>query len=440
MIDMSVGMITLVVSVSLLALIASGLPVAFCLLFISAAGILLWISPAALLTLASVTFSQTLKDYYIAITTFIFMAALLQVSGLGAALYDMFHKWMAGLRGGLAMATVGVSTLLAAMTGSASTATVGMGLIAYPEMRNRGYDKNIAIGCIPAGGCLGPLIPPSIPMIIVAALSFISIGKLFIAGIFPGLLASFLFMAYIGIRCFIKPSLGPALPVAERASWGEKFVSLRGSILPILLIILVLGLIYTGICTPSEAGGVGAFGALICTALHRNLTWKNLKEALLTSLKLNAMVMWMIVGGVCFSSLLGITLVNQFIADTLIGLVASRWVVLFIMLFIVFIMGMFIDTTPISIICIPIFIPIVRALGFDPLWFGLIFTMDLLLGFMTPPFGVALFYFKGIGHPDVTMADIYRAILPFIGLMILAWVLVIIFPQIAVWLPNQMIK
>jgi len=438
--DMSIGMITLVIAVSLLALIATGLPIAFCLLLVAAVGIFFWISPAALYTLASTTSGQLLKDYYIAIAAFILMAAILQSSGLGAALYKMFHKWMAGLRGGLAMGTVAVATLMAAMTGSASTATVGMGLIAYPEMRSRGYDKNMAIGCIPAGGCLGPLIPPSIPMIIVAALSFISIGKLFIAGIFPGLLASFFFMTYIGIRCFIKPSLGPSLPVAERASWKEKFASLGGSILPILLILVVLGMIYTGIATPSEAGGVGAFGALICSLIYRNLSWDSLKDAMRTALKLNAMVMWMIIGGVCFSSLLSITGVNQFIADTLIGLVANPWTILIIMLGIVFIMGMFIDTTPITIICIPIFIPIVRELGFDPLWFGLIFTMDLLLGFMTPPFGVALFYFKGIGHPDVTMEDIYRAILPFIGLMMLAWILCIIFPQIAVWLPNQMIK
>ena len=440
MIDMSVGMITVVIAGSLLLLIVTGLPIAFSLFFVSVAGILIWVKPEALFSFASVTYIISLQDYFIALPTFIFMATVLQVSGIGSGLYAMFYKWMAGLKGGLAMGTVGVSTILAAMTGSASTATVGMGLIAYPEMRDRGYAKSISVGCIPAGGCLGPLIPPSIPMIIVAALSYISIGKLFIAGIFPGLLTSFLFILYIGIRCLLKPATGPSIPVAERASWREKFISLRGVIAPIILIFLVLGLIYTGVCTPSEAGGIGAFGALICTAIYGNFTLKNLKESMLTALKLNAMVMWMIIAGCCFSSLLGITLVNQFIADILIGTVASRWVILGIMLFIVFIMGMFIDTTPITIICIPIFIPIVRALGFDPLWFGLIFTMDLLIGFMTPPFGMSLFYFKGVGHPDVSMADIYRAVLPFVGLMTFAWILCIIFPPISMWLPSLMIK
>ena len=440
MIDMSVGMITLVITVSLLLLIVTGLPIAFCLFFLSVAGILLWARPESLFLLASATYNQSLKDYFIALPTFIFMAAVLQVSGIGNGLYTMFYSWMGGLRGGLAMGTVGVSTLLAAMTGSASTATVGMGLIAYPEMRKRGYDKSMAIGCIPSGGCLGPLIPPSLPMIIVAALSSISIGKLFISGIFPGFLAAACFILYIGIRCFIKPSLGPALSVAERPGWREKFISLRGVIAPIILIILVLGMIYTGVTTPSEAGGIGAFGALICTAIYGNFNLKNLKESMLIALKLTAMVLWMIIAGVCFSSLLSITLVNQFIADILIGMVANRWIILIIMLFIVFVMGMFIDTTPITIITIPIFIPIVRELGFDPLWFGLIFTMDLIIGFLTPPFGMSLFYFKGIGHPDVSMEDIYRAVLPFVALITLAWVLCIIFPQIALWLPNQMIK
>lgn len=437
---MSAGMITLVIAAFLLMLILTGMPIAFSLLFVSVAGVVIWGNPGQLISLSAIIFDQTTKDYLIALPMFIFMAAVLQVSGLGTALYEMFYKWMAGLRGGLAMGTVGVATILAAMTGSSSTATVGMGLIAYPEMKRRGYSKAISIGCIPAGGCLGPLIPPSIPMILVAVFSYVSIGKLFIAGIFPGLLTSFLFMLYIGIRCFANPALGPAIPVTERGNWSEKFASLKGVILPIILIFLVLGLIYMGVCTPSEAGGVGAFGALLCTAINRNLTWKNLKDAILTALRLNAMIFWMIIGGVCFSSLLMITGVNQFIGDTLIGSMANRWVVLAMMLGIVFIMGMFVDSTPITIICVPMFIPIVRALGFDPLWFGLIFTMDLLLGFMTPPFGVALFYFKGIGLPGVSIEDVYRACIPFVILMVIAWILCIIFPPIAIWLPNQMIK
>jgi tripartite ATP-independent transporter DctM subunit len=409
---MSIEIITVIVTVSLLVLIATGFPVAFSLLTIAVAGIVVWVGPVSLTSLASVALVSTTTDYFIALPMFIFMATVLQVSGIGSALYETMYKWMAGLKGGLAMGT----------------------------MRKRGYSKDMAIGGITAGGCLGPLIPPSIPMILVAGFSSISIGKLFIAGIFPGLLTSFLFIAYIGIRCLRNQFLGPPIPFAERANWREKFISLRGVLLPILLIILVLGAIYTGIATPSEAGGVGAFGALICAAVYRNLNWKNLKQALVTSLRLNAMIFWIIIGGSAFSTMLSLTGVRDFVTEVVVGMSASRWAVLILMLVIIYIMGMFMDATAIAIITVPIYAPIVRELGFDMLWFGLILTMDMLIGYITPPFGVNLFYFKGLRHPGVTMGDIYRSVLPFVVLITIAWIICIVFPPIALWLPGQMIK
>lgn len=196
---MDIGTITLFIVVSLLLLVATGFPIAFCLLAVAVFGIVIWVGPASLTSLASVALVSTTTDYFIALPMFIFMAALLQVSGIGSALYETMYKWMAGLKGGLAMGTVVISTLMAAMTGVAATSTVTMGILAYPEMRKRGYSKDMAMGCIPAGGCLGPLIPPSIPMIIVAGLSGVSIGKLFFAGVFPGFLVSFVFILYIAI-------------------------------------------------------------------------------------------------------------------------------------------------------------------------------------------------------------------------------------------------
>jgi len=437
---MEIGTITLLIVAALLLLVATGFPIAFCLLTVAVFGIIIWVKPAALASLASVALVSTTTDYFIALPMFIFMASLLQVSGVGSALYETMYKWMAGLRGGLAMGTVVISTLMAAMTGVAATSTVTMGILAYPEMRKRGYGKDMAMGCIPAGGCLGPLIPPSIPMIIVAGLSGISIGKLFFAGVFPGFLVSFLFIIYIGARCLRNPGLGPPIPLAERASWRDKFVSLRGVLLPVALIILVLGGIYGGIVTPSEAGGVGAFGALLIAAIYRNLNLRNMKEALLMSLKVNAMIFWIILGGSAFSVMLGLTGVKDFIAEILVTGAASRWTALILMLIIVYLMGMFMDATAIAIICIPIFAPIVAELGFDMLWFGFIFTMDMLIGFITPPFGVNLFYFKGLGHPGVTMTDVYRSVLPYVVLITLAWIICIIYPPIATWLPSQMIK
>ena len=437
---MSIETITIIMITSLLILMATGLPIAICIFAVCIFSAFIWLGPSSLQLLGSVSYAMITKDYLIALPMFIFMATVLQISGLGTALYDMMYKWLGGLKGGLAIGTVGASTILAAITGSPSTATVGMGIIAYPEMRDRGYNKTISIGCIIAGGSLGPLIPPSISMIIIAALAYISIGKLFIAGIFPGLLTSFLFMLYIGIRCFRKPHLGPSIPVEQRANWHEKFISLRGAILPILLIFLVLGLIYTGVSTPSEAGGIGAFGAIVCAAIYRNLTFENFKGAMSNALRINAMVFFMIISGVCFSSVLNVLGVSQFIANYLTGIIASQWIIFSIMMLITIVMGMFIDATPITIICIPIFLPIVRALGFDLLWFALIFKMVLLIGYFTPPFGMGMFYFKGIGHPDVTMADLYRAIVPFVTIFTISTILCIIFPQIPLWLPSMMIK
>lgn len=437
---MSTGMITLTIVVMLLGILMTGFPVALSLLFVSIAGILLWANPAALSILPSTIIVMTTKDFFIALPMFIFMAGVLQVSGLGTALYDTFWKWFAGVRGGLAAATVAVSTLLAATTGSGSTATVTMGMIAYPEMRKRGYSKALNVGSICSGGALGPLIPPSITMILVAAFADLSIGKLFISGVFPGLLTAGLFVLYILVQCYLHPQMGPAIPREERVSWNEKFISLKGAVPPIFLIIIVLGFIYAGISTPSEAGGIGAFGALCCAALYRNLTIPNLKTAMSSSIRITAMIFWIIIGGTAFSSLLAITGVSNFIGDLIVGSNLNRWMIFAVMMLIIFVLGMFMDSTPIVIITMPIFMPIVRALEFDPLWFGLVVTMNLLLGFLTPPFGLSMFYFKGIGHKDVSMLDLYKGCLPFVAIMVIALILCIVFPGIATWLPNQMIR
>jgi len=436
---MDPGLLSLLVLIIVLALLASGMPVAFVLLSIAAVGFLFIRGPSSLSSMVIVAFTTLTKDFYIALTLFILMAGILEASGIGTAMYDMMHKWMAGLKGGLAMGTIAISTVIAAMSGSAATATITMGLLAYPEMEKRGYDKNMTIGCIPAGGILGPIIPPSVVMILVCAVSVLSIGKLFIAGVFPGLLISAGWIAYIGIRCWRNPAMGPPLPLEERVGWKEKFVSLRGSILPIILIFLVLGLIYMGVSTPTEAGGIGAFGALISAAVYRNLTLVNLKRALMTSLRIAAMLMWILIGAFSFSQLIGAMGVQTYIVELLTGLPVNRWVILIGILTLVYILGMFIDGNPIIVIFLPIFAPITELLGFDPLWFGLIFTIDVLIGSITPPFGMILFYFKGLNQPGVTMMDIYRAIIPYVIIMTLAWIMVIIFPPIALWLPGMML-
>jgi len=437
---MSPGVITAIIFGSLLLLMVTGFPIAFSLLGLTVVGYLVFVGPAALYNVFPITFINITKDIYIAIPLFIFMASVLQVSGLGTAMYSTMHKWMAGLKGGLAMGTVAICTLIAAMTGLGGTGTVMMGLLAYPEMRQRGYDKNIALGCIPSGGALGPLIPPSILMIVVGGFAFLSVGKLFMGGVVPGLMCSAAFMVYIGIRCSRNPELGPALPLEERGTFKEKLISLRGAIAPIILILLVLGTIYTGICTPTEAGGIGALGAIACAAIYRNLNWKNLQEAVATTFRVNCMVLWLVISGACFASLCGITGVIHFISEVLGGLPIPPMGIVIVMMAMVFIMGMFIEGVAITMITIPIFIPVVAELGFDPLWFGLLFCFNVIIGMITPPFGYNLFYFRGLGHADVSMMDIYRSVIPFVVLMTIVLILCIIFPPLLTWLPSMMIR
>ncbi len=431
-----VGVVVLVV---LSIMMLTGLPVTFCLLFISAVGFLELRGVAATQLLFISMFSTLTKDILMAIPLFVFMACLLEVSGIGAALYEMFYRWMSGLRGGLAIATIAVATVMAAMTGSVATATVTMGLLAYPEMKRRGYDKRLMLGCIPAGGALGPLIPPSIMMIVVASVTSVSIGKLFIAGVVPGLLTAGLFMVYIGILCWMKPQMGPSVPLAERPSFKEKVRALRLAILPISLIVLVLGMIYAGIATPTEAGGVGAFGALVCTAIYRNLTFVNLQAVVMRSFRLSAVITWLLISAYMFASLVGMLGITGFFVTFVTGLNLDPWLFVLLVLVIVFVLGMFMDTGPIAVILLPIFMPVVLKLGIDPLWFCLLFTIDMIVGTLTPPFGMTLFIMKGLGITGVSMMDIYRSIIPFVLAMLAALVLCAIFPSLVLWLPEQML-
>jgi tripartite ATP-independent transporter DctM subunit len=437
---MSLGMITFLIWFALLLLLATGFPVAFSMIGVAVVGFLVFVGPHALFTIYPTIFGTLTKDVFVAIPLFVFMAAVLEVSGIGSRMYDMMYKWMSGLKGGLAIGTVLICAVIAAMTGLSGTGTIIMGILAYPEMKKRGYDKSLAAGSIMAGGCLGPLIPPSLPMIIVGALAGISVGKLFMAGVLPGLICTLIFVVYIAIRCLLNPSLGPPIPLVERANWREKFASLAGVIGPVFLIFLVLGGIYTGVCTPTEAGGVGAVGALICSAIYRNLTWKNLYSALITSLRITSMNLWIVLAGAAFTSVCGITGVNRFVDVSITGLELSPIGVLCLLLFIIFIMGMFMDSAAIMMITVPVFAPIAVAMGIDLLWFGFLLSLDVIIGMLTPPFGYSLFYFKGIGHKDVSMADIYQAAFPFVPLMVIVLALCILFPEIPLWLPRMMIK
>jgi tripartite ATP-independent transporter DctM subunit len=389
---------------------------------------------------AAQTYGAMGKFSLLSIPLFIFMAMILERAGVADDLYTMMHRWMGPLRGGLAIGTVLICAIFAAMSGISATATVSMGLIALPAMLKRKYDKIMAMGCISGGGALGILIPPSVPMILYATLTGESIGGLFAGGVFPGLLLTLIFSLYIGIRCFFQRALGPALPKEERATWEEKFASLRAVVLPVMIILMVLGSIYAGVCTATEAAALGCLGALISAAVYRRLNWQMFKESSFRTASLTAMIIWILIGAYCFTSVYTGTGAHELMEHLLLSIPGGRYAILFTMQIVFFILGCILDPAGIIMICTPVFVPVIKALGFDPLWFGVLFIMNMEMGYLTPPFGFNLFYMKAIAPPGVTMTDIYRSIVPFVALQAIGLIIVIIFPEIALWLPKQMTR
>ena len=372
----------------------------------------------------------------VALPLFILMASVLEKSGIADDLFTAMHQWTGPLRGGIAIAVVGICTLIAAMSGVSTAGVVTMGIIALPIMLRKGYNKSIAIGPILAGGALGILIPPSTTFIVYGMLTRTSIGRLFAGGIIPGLILSFLYMSYIGIRCYFQPHLGPPLPKEERVSLVEKIKLSRGLILPILLIVSVLGSIFGGIASPTESAAVGALGAVICAAIHRRLSWTMFRQAAVRTASVTGMVMWILFGAFCFASVFistgGPTAVKEFVT----GLDVPPIFVIFMMQVSYMILGCFMDEITILFLTIPIYMPILVGFGYDPVWFGVLFIVNMQMAYLTPPFGLTLFYMRGIAPPGVTLMDIYRSVIPFVGIQLIVLILVLFFPPLSLWLPD----
>lgn len=434
---MDPAVISLILLAAVVITLLLGLPVGFTLGGMALLGCLYVWGPKGLYLFFNTAYAEGTSFLLLAIPLFILMANILRFSDLADDLYEMVYRWMGRVPGGLAAGTVVICALFAAMSGISSVATVSMGLIALPSMLKRGYKKNIATGCISAGGSLGILIPPSVLFVVYGSMAEVSIGKLFIGGLLPGILLAVLFCIYILVLCVMRPNIGP--PVDERFSFREKIASLKGVILPSLLIVLVLGVIYTGVATPTEASGIGALGAIVCVLIQGKFSFPQFRQALISTLGLNAMVMWIIIGAVSFTHILAYTGITGFINDLVLSFQVSKWVILFIIQFVFFILGMFLDPAGIIMLTTPIFVPIVKNLGFDPVWFGVLFMMNMEMAYITPPFGFNLFIMKAVVPKEITMSDIYRSILPFVALEAAALLIVIVLPEIALWLPSKMI-
>lgn len=434
--DLSIEIITLIMFGGLFILLLINVPIAFATGSLAIICALLFWGPKAIHLFPSNVYGMVTNYIFVAVPMFIFMGAVLERSGITDHLYHAVYIWMGKFRGSLAIATVLASMVMSAMVGVIGAIIVSMAMIALPSMLKRGYDKNLAMGSIMAGGALGVLIPPSIMLIMYATWAGVSIRQMFLGAIFPGLLLGGLFILYTAIRCWIKPEMGPALPPEERASLKEKIILLKALILPTGLVLFVLGSIFAGIATPTEASGIGAFGSIICALVYKRLNWDLIKYACVSTIRLSAMVMWIGFGAVMFISVYnglgGVT----FVKNVMLGLPVEPWVILVGMMLIVFALGTIIEWVGIIMLVTPIFLPIVSALGFDPIWFGVLVCVNLQMDVLTPPFGYALFYMRGVAPKGITTVDIYKASFPFVALQMIGLILCMIFPQIITWLPS----
>jgi tripartite ATP-independent transporter DctM subunit len=437
---MEIGTITALLFLSLVVGLLTGLPLVYILGGLAVIFNFILLGPASLFIISSTAFGVMENFILTSIPLFIFMGILLQHSGIAENMFEMMHKWIGGIRGGLAMGTIIICTFFAAMSGISGAATVTMGVIALPSMMKHNYHKSLAVGSISAGGALGILIPPSVLMIVYGVFAGESIGALFAGGVIPGFLLAFMFIVYIGIRSHFNPSLGPAVPKEERATWGERIVSLKAVILPIVLIFLVLGVIFKGIATPTEAAAIGALGALSCAALSRKLTWKVFKDTSYQTLGLSCMIIWIIIGGSCLTSTYTAIGAVDFISEIVAALPVSKYIILIGMQLSLIFLGMLLDPGGIIMICTPVFVPLIKTLGFDPIWFGVLFIVNMEMSYLTPPFGFNLFYMKSIVPSSITMIDIYKSVIPFVGIQALCLILLILFPELATWLPSVIIK
>ena len=382
----------------------------------------------------------TLLNWYVLLTLplFIYMGYMFSESGIASDLYRMFHVWFGPVSGGLAIGTIGLMTAVAAMNGlSVAGMAIGASL-ALPEMLKRKYDKIMVTGVIQAGSSLGIMVPPSVVLVLYGMIARQNVGRLWLAGVFPGLMLAVLFIAYIAIRCKLQPHLGPALPLEERQiSWGEKFRLLRAGIIPLVIIFSMTGLFLMGITSLVECSAAGAAATTLAALVKRRLNRRVMDDTLRNTLSVSCMFMWVILAALCFGAVFdGLGAVHAIESLFLEKWGLSPWGVLIMMQFTYILMGMFLDDTAMLIIVAPLYVPLVISLGFDPIWYGVLYTITCQMAYMTPPFGYNLFLMKAMAPKEVTLADIYRSIVPFVLVMGVGLGLVMLFPQIALWLPD----
>lgn len=425
--------------VILIIMVMSGIRLAFAMMFLGVTFGMYYRGPAMLSLYMQNIFGTMQNEILIAVPLFVFMGCILEKSGAAEKLFNTMYKLLGPIKGGLALTTIIISTLFAACTGVIAASVTTMTLMALPAMLQRNYDHGLSTGVVCAGGTLGILIPPSVMLVVLGPMTNLSVAKLFSGALMPGLLLASLYIGYIVIRCWLQPSIAPSISDEERAESTNKQLLVQTLVymLPILgLLFAVLGSILLGIASPTEASALGGLGAVIIALLYRRLNLKTVKDAVYETIKVTSMVFFVIVGASMFTSVFLFMRGGALIESALLGLGLGKWGIVFVMMFTVFIMGMFLDWIGIVYIVVPIFLPIAIHLGIDPLYFVLLICINLQMSFLTPPFAYAIFFVKGVAPPSVTTKEIYWGVAPFVILQAIALTLCIIWPQIVTWLPS----
>lgn len=415
-----------------------GMPIAFALMLVGFSGIAYLSSfEAALPIVAQTTYDVASHYPYTVIPLFIVMGGFAGSSGLTKDLYGAFDKWLRKLPGGLGIATIGACAGFSAVSGSSVATAATMGTVALPEMKRYKYDPALATGTVAAGGTLGFLIPPSIGFVVYGMLTEQSIGKLLVAGMLPGITLALAFIGIVILLVKLKPSLAPASP--EPVSWAERFNSLLGVWEPLLLFLIVMGGIYLGFFTPTEAGAVGATVLLLVALLKRKLTWENLTEALREAVRISVMVLFLVTGANVFTYFLALSTIPMQVATWASGLDVSPYLIHTVIILIYLFLGCFLDAISMMVLTMPVIFPVVQALNFDPIWFGVVAVLMMEAGLITPPMGLNIFTVAGVAK-GVAVETIFKGVTPFLLAVFVVVALISIFPQIALFLPQMMLR
>lgn len=425
-----------IVVIALIALIGFGFPIFLALGLSGLLGLYMARGPLAFFFAPSSLFGQLNSFELIALPLFILMGSLLGATPVGASLFQAAVRWLNWLRGSLAISSVGASAMFGAVSGVSLAGVAAVGSVAVPQMIERGYSRSLAAGSVVSAGALAMLIPPSVPFIIYGAVSGVSVADLFIGGIVPGVVLALALSVYIYLRVRVRPDEAPR--ASETFTWGERFRSLANIWHAALLVVTVLGSIYSGLATPSEAAAVGALGAfLIAAVIFRSLSWRKLREILSTTVRISGAILLIIGCAKIFGDYLNMVRVPQILTELLTASGLPSWAILLAVMVLLVLLGMIVDAVSLIVVTTPVLLPLIEALGYDPLWFGIVMVLNLEIAVVTPPVGLNLYALRGV-CPELSIEEIIRSALPFVAVQFLVLMLFVLFPSISLWLPGMM--